>query len=315
MLKHRSYRIALGVSILFHLLLLLLYKPLAGLSGLIDFAKAEESPEEPLTFELVDSYEQPQELVETPEDARVDSPPEDARFLSDKNAQAQDMLDNDLVPNGLSFSEGISEFKTFAGGGALGDPSLSQSEQFDQEELNGEADPGNDERPQEGEDFYSSGDVPLLSQSLLSQQKKFSKQVLRGTTNPAAPSAGPFSDDADWNNQQSNADALGGISLSTYQWNYAPYLLYMKRRIREHLYPPTAFVQMGAISGDVTISFVLRRDGAVRDLKFVGNRGHNSFIDPSLNSIKASAPFKPLPDNFPDPYLELTWTFVYTVYR
>ncbi|MBN1482693.1 hypothetical protein EH223_11940 [candidate division KSB1 bacterium] len=300
-----------------HILLFLLYKPLAGISGLMDFAKAEDIADEPLTFELVDPYQEPQELVETPEDARIDAAPEDARFLSDKNARAQDMLDNDVVPDGLSFSEGISEFKTFAGGGPLGDPNMSQQEQpLYQEEINGETERGNDEYIQDGEQYpYRTGEVPLLSQSLISQQKKFSKEVLRGTTNPASPFANTFSDDADWDNQQSNAEALGGISLSTYQWDYAPYLLYMKRRIREHLYPPTAFVQMGAISGDVTISFVLRRDGAVRDLKLIGNRGHNSFIDPSLNSIKASAPFKPLPDDFPEPYLELTWTFVYTVYR
>ncbi len=318
MLKNRSYRIALGVSLVIHILLFLLYKPVAGISGLLDLAKADTQPDEPLTFELVDSYEQPQELVETPEDARVDAPPKDAQFLSDKNAQAQDMMDNSDLPDGLSFSDGISDYRTFAGGGPVGDPTAMQDQlsQQEQEELDGEQETGEDQRVQEGEqDPYKDGDVPLLNQQLSAQQKKFSKDVLRGTTNPASPFASQYSDDANWNNQQSNAEALGGISLSTYEWDYAPYLLYMKRRIRDHLYPPTAFMQMGAISGDVTLRFILRRDGTVRDLKLIDNRGHNSFIDPSLNSIKASDPFKPLPDNFPDPHLELTWTFVYSVYR
>ena len=315
MLKQRSYKIALGVSVVIHILLLLLYKPLAGISGFIDLAESEETVAEPLTFELVDPNE-PQELVESLEEARVDAPPEDAQFLSDKNAQAQDMLENSNVPDGLSYSEGVSEYKTFAGGGPVGDPTaMPQEEQMQPDETDGQ-ESGDDQEVKEGEeDPYRAGDVPLLSQSLSSQQKKFSKDVLRGTTNPASPFASPYSDDANWDNQESNAEALGGISLSTYEWEYGPYLLYMKRRIRDHLYPPTAFVQMGVISGRVTVSFVLRRDGAVRDLKLIGNQGHNSFIDPSLNSVRASDPFKPLPDTFPDPYLELTWTFVYSVYR
>ena len=314
MFQQRLYKIALGVSVLLHLLFFLLYKPLAGFSGLLSLAKAQEPASAPLTFELVDPYEQPQELVETPEDARLDHPPDNAQFLSDKNAQAQDMLKNSELPNGLSFNQGQTDYHIFAGG-QPGMPDMVQQEQQQQEENQGKSDRGADNEDVEGEQNpYLPGSAPILSQLLSSQQRKFSKEMLRGSPNPSSL-AGPFSDDANWNNQQSDAEALGGISLSTYEWDYAPYLLYMKRRIREHLYPPTAFVQMGAISGDVTISFVLHRNGTVSQLKFVGNHGHNSFIDPSLNSVKASDPFKPLPETFPDPYLELTWTFVYSVYR
>ncbi len=318
MLKNRTYILALVISIMFHLLLFLL-KPLVGVLGLADILKAEEPVEDaPLVFELVDPYQPPEELVETPEDARVDAPPDNAQFLSDKNARAQDMLDNVLLPDGLSFSDGVSDFKTFAGGGPIGDPTVwqNQQQQPPQDALDGERPDAEDLNDQDGErDPYDRGDVAILNEELATPQKKFSKEMLRGTTNPASPFRSQFSDDANWNNQQSSAEALGGISLSTYEWDYAPYLLYMKRRIREHLYPPTAFIQMGAISGQVTLSFVLRRDGTVRDLKFIDNEGHDSFIDPSLNSVKASDPFKPLPDHFPDPYLELTWTFVYSVYR
>lgn len=320
MQKNRTYIIAISISIIIHLVLFLL-KPIVGILGLADILKAEETgDEQPLVFELVDPYEPPQELVETPDDARVDAPPNDAQFLSDKNAQAQDMLDDAALPNGLSFSDGVSDYRTFAGGGPIGDPNVIQNQQQQQqqseEERQGEREDADDETVQDGErDPYKFGNVAILNEELSTPQKKFSRDVLRGTTNPASPFPSQFSDDANWNNQESSPETLGGISLSTYEWDYAPYLLYMKRRIREHLYPPTAFIQMGAISGEVTLRFILRRDGTVRDLSFISNKGHNSFIDPSLNSVKASDPFKPLPDHFPDPHLELTWTFVYSVYR
>ena len=304
----------MAVSIVVHILLFLLYKPLVGISGLIDLAKAEEAPEQPLTFELVDPYEQPQELVETPEDARVETPPADAQFLSDKNAQAQDKIDDMNLPDGLSFSDGVSDYKTFAGGGPIGDPTQreEQERQQEQEDIQGEMDHGQDSDVREGEqDPYRAGDVPLLSQALSQQQKKFSKDVLRGTTNPASPWAGTFSDDADWNNQQSSADILGGISLSSYEWEYGPYILYMKRRLREHWYPPAAYYRMGAVSGEVRVYIVLRRDGTLQEVKVLSNKGHESLVEPCTNAVKASDPFKPLPDHFPEARLELTWSFIY----
>ena len=303
MFKQKSYRIALGVSLLIHLILFLLYKPLAGITGLINLSDIQSPQEEPLTFELVDQSPQPQELVETPQDARTDQAPEDAQFLSDKNARAQDM-NPAALPNGLSFSQGVTDYKIFAGGQA-GGPQAAQQEQPQQEERQGKAEQGEAEKQRQGEkDPYTLGSEAIYSKAFSAmQKKKFDKKVLQGAQSRSSQRPNSFSDDANWNQQQSSAEALGGISLTTYQWDYAPYILYMKRRIRDHLYPPQAFVQLGAISGEVTLQFILRRDGTVRGLKIIGNKGHTAFIEPSLNSLKASDPFKPLPDSFPDPYL------------
>ncbi len=312
--QHRSYKIALGISILLHVILLLLYKPIAGISGWLEPFATPPAEQEPLTFELVDPNEQPQELVETPDQAATEEAPEDAQFLSDKNAQAQDMLADDM-PQGLSYNQGISEHRTFARGGDVGVAQQYQQQQ-PQQEQEGDSQK-NDKREQEGEENpYTQGDAAIYNEAFSAMQKqKFSKELLQGSQRQTNRPPNNFSDDTDWDNRDSSAETVGGVSLSTYNWDYAPYILYMKRRIRDHLYPPPAFMQMGAISGDVTLRFILRRDGSVRDLKLLGNQGHKSFIDPSLNSIRASDPFKPLPDSFPDPYLELTWTFVYSVYQ
>lgn len=313
MLQHRSYKIALGISLIVHIILLLLYKPISGISGWLELPKSSTIEDEPLMFELVDPAEPPQELVETPDAAQTETAPEDAQFLSDKNAQAQDMA-TENVPEGLSYSDGISDRRTFARGGDRGMAQMYQQQQPQQEQ---DGDSQNDDpEDQEGEeDPYTQGDAPIYNEAFSAMQKqKFSKELLQGAQRPTKQPPNNFSDDANWDNRDSSAEALGGVSLSTYNWDYAPYILYMKRRIRDHLYPPPAFMQMGAISGQVTVRFILRRDGTVRNLQMINNRGHKSFIDPSLNSVRASEPFKPLPESFPDPFLELTWTFVYSIY-
>ena len=124
-----------------------------------------------------------------------------------------------------------------------------------------------------------------------------------------------FSDDVNWDNRKFSADELGGVSLSTYSWDFAPYVTYMKRRLRDHIYPPPAFMQMGAISGEVVIRFKVYPDGSTRDIEIVGYKGHQALVETSLNAVKASSPFRPLPERFPDEFLGLTWTFIYSILR
>ncbi len=292
----KTYRIALGVSLLLHLLLLLLYVPLARL---MVPATPLQAAEEPLAFEFEE--EKPHELVETPESARVDKP-QDARFLSDKNALAQNLKKTE-VSDGLPYSEGRAEEKIFAGAAPVPAMTPQGAEAVRSEPAEARR-PSEEKPPEEGTPLYQ-------RQVFVQPGKRFSRDLLQ---QQSAPPAVPFTDSESWNNRRSSVDALGGVSLSTYEWDYAPYIFYMKQRIREHLYPPQAFVQLGAISGRVMLRFVLHRDGTVHNLEFLGSEGHKSFIEPSMNSIRASDPFKPLPADFPDPELELTWTFIYTVF-
>jgi len=313
LLPKNKIKIALTLSILIHLILLLLYKPLAGITGLLSRDNAEAALDEPLTFELT-SPEEPNELVETPFEAQTAEPPQDARYLSDKNARAQDMYAANDLPVGDAMSEGRSAYKTFAGE-ETAVPLQQSMKQSAFEEEQEELKTDESDRKQESESTdLSSGDIMLSQNTRTMPRPKFSKEILQSAQVPTSPNSS-FSDDQTWNNTASSAEAMGGVSLSTYEWDYAPYLFYMKKRIRDHLYPPQAFIQMGAISGEVTIRFTLNRDGSVHDLRLISNKGHKSFIEPSLNSIRASDPFKSLPTGFPDPYLELTWTFIFTVYR
>ncbi|HEM46562.1 MAG TPA: hypothetical protein ENO23_05895 [Alphaproteobacteria bacterium] len=74
-------RVALALSLLLHLLVLVAWRPIGRLTAVTAAEeRAEESP--PLVFEL----------VETPENALRERP-EEARFLSDKDAVARDERD------------------------------------------------------------------------------------------------------------------------------------------------------------------------------------------------------------------------------
>ncbi|MDZ7316111.1 MAG: energy transducer TonB [candidate division KSB1 bacterium] len=301
MSQRRTYRFALLASLVLHFLFLMLYMPLRGFLVPLEEAAAAAPP---LVFEFAEPPK-PQELVETPEDARIEKP-QKAEFLSDKNARAQDLYAADDLPEGLPYSEGRSEYKTFAGEPQPAQPT-APSARSDAETASAA-----ETSPQDAS-LQAEAGAPIFRREMSAATgRRFSRELLQGAS--SAASGSPFTDAENWNNRSSSAEALGGVSLSTYEWDFAPYIFYMKKRIRDHLYPPQAFVQMGAISGRVTLRFTLDRNGTVHNLEFINSEGHRSFIEPSMNAVRASDPFKPLPADFPDDHLELTWTFIYTVY-
>lgn len=104
---------------------------------------------------------------------------------------------------------------------------------------------------------------------------------------------------------------IGNITLNTTAWDFAPYLLDLKRRIRQKWIPPVAFAQLGAIHGYTWVHFRIYPDGKMEDLSIVETEGHDSLHRSSVNAIKGAAPFRPLPDKFPEDFLEITFGFYY----
>ena len=114
----------------------------------------------------------------------------------------------------------------------------------------------------------------------------------------------------DMDNRKTRALERGGLQLSTYAWDYAPYMQYLKRHIDRHISPPRAF-QLGIIDGTIRVKFRIWRDGRLEGPELIDYEGHNLLRDTSLKAVELSAPFKALPPDFPDEYLEIVGTFEY----
>ena len=273
----------------------------------------EAEASEPLVFE----FEQPNniELVETPDEAAVETPPDNAMFASDKNARAQDQYEGTDLEKGLAYSDGQSEYKLFAGGDnqpvMMNEQSVQDQAESTEQENN---DPAEEEKQDDIDPKWDGVQIFDKTEPKVGT-KKFTKELLGGFSGQRAGLDKNFSDDVNWNNKKFSAEDLGGVSLNTYAWDFAPYILYMKKRIRNHTYPPPAFTQMGAISGEVVIRFKVHPDGSISDLRMIEYKGHKALVETSLNAVKASNPFRELPRDFPENFLELTWIFIYSILR
>jgi outer membrane biosynthesis protein TonB len=115
----------------------------------------------------------------------------------------------------------------------------------------------------------------------------------------------------DFGEDGSASATIGNITLNTTEWDFAPYLLDLKRRIRQKWIPPVAFSVLGAIHGYTWVQFRIYPDGRLEQLSVLETEGHESLHRSSVNAINGAAPFRELPDHFPEEYLEIAFGFYY----
>ena len=157
-----------------------------------------------------------------------------------------------------------------------------------------------------------SGDAPLADAP---GQKVFSKNALTGSPDADArrpvpePKEGevPIADPR-------GAHEMGTFRLSTMDWNYVPWMEAFKSRLM-YLWSAPAAYYMGLIDGYTVIRFRVSRDGQLVRYEVLEHHGHETLQESSVNAIESVFPFRPLPADFPDSYLDITGTLIYPGYR
>ncbi len=102
---YRSRLLAIAASLSIHVLVLLLYSPIARIMpGSREVDQPAARAVQPMVFDL----------VETPDDA-LRGRPENATHVSNKDALARNEVRPEDLPRGEAYSEGISDYSTFRG--------------------------------------------------------------------------------------------------------------------------------------------------------------------------------------------------------
>ncbi len=287
-------KIAIVISLLIHLLLLMLYKPVSQwqIFPIADVLSADEPKEIEKRIEF--------QLVETPEDARSETPPEDTNLLSDKNSRARDQNSNADLPVGAPFSQGDLDVKELPAMASIASFSNASDQNQKQKQENQQAEEFEKETFDEGYTFQK------FSRQQLMKNQTFEQSTMSPPRSANRPT---------YDNQKFRADDLGGLTFNTYAWDFAPYMLAMKRKVEHNIFPPPAFTRMGLISGETILRFKVFPNGEVKDLKVLQYKGHQSLKETSLQAILNSSPFKPLPADFPEDFLEVTAKFSYYIQR
>jgi len=239
------------------------------------------SPPEPI-FQLEEPYKDRTiefELIETDPNSAIENPNSETNLISDRNNLARD--ENEMDQGNTPWSEGDFDDKNYQ-------PEIQPQT---------ETEPGREIL----KDILKDSDLAglLKPDEELSLEEYFQKTE----TDPKIS----------YENLLSSAPDFGGISFNTYDWEFAPYLLAMKRKISDKINPPYAFTHMGIIEGDSIIRFIVNQNGSVREIEILDSKGHSSLTTTSRTAIELSDPFMPLPNDFPEEYLEVTAKFAYII--
>ncbi|HZO18996.1 MAG TPA: TonB C-terminal domain-containing protein [Gemmatimonadaceae bacterium] len=117
-------------------------------------------------------------------------------------------------------------------------------------------------------------------------------------TAPAQPAGGGATGD--------RGTDVATVRTEGIEFPYPAYLQNIVRQIAKRFDPP----RRGALSAEVT--FLLRRDGSVADIRISSRSGNFEFDQDAMGAVEAAAragAFGPLPDGFPDDVLPVIFSF------
>lgn len=291
--------IAFGISMLLHLLLAGFSRRYAFFAGgtlptLVGQPKLQR-------FEMVVPP-----VVDNRTARKAERPPDEVRMPSDRNAVARDHAPKDVPKSDLPYARGevADAYNLIRGGGGArapaGDRKPSRAAEPRVDAQKGEVNVVPDDRTasaERGRDFAS-------------YLKRGGERARERDAYGEGASRGPT-----FRNEKGGVLQDGDISFSTYDWDFAPYMLKLKERIEAHMFPPAAFSLYGLIDGKNVVRFRIGRDGALLGMEALGYEGSKVLVETSTQALKLSNPFPPLPPDFPDQYLEVTGQFRYELIR
>ncbi len=284
----RVRRYTIIISILLHFIIFFVAEKTIDFS-LLGTGNIPESIDEPIVFDLSND-KQPKQIIETTEEQKSQEKAEKPDYFSDKNSIARNKENRNDLKTGSPFSKGDIDSPTLPEISDIGKPikdSIKQDKNIKEEAVK----KNNPELISE-----SVEDVKKINRKEIKPGRDYRNQILR-------------------KNILSKVKKYGGFAFNTYDWNFAPYLLELKRKIQSNIFPPLAFSKLGMISGESLLKFRIQPDGRLTDLVLLDSKGHKSLTDTSIKAVDISAPFPKLPDDFPEPYLEVTGKFIYFVRR
>lgn len=267
--------IALLLSLIVHVVILLLIK--FGNVFVIDLSSENEDIPKEVTFVFPEN--KPKQIVENLNENEF--LPDFSDLLSDKNSKAQN-------PNLL---ENIGQ-TPFSHGNI---PQANLSQPFSEPAYT---------KPKPQSKFTRDALTGKYTENVLQperqqeQSKSMQSPVSDGTNNMLEQ-------------KEFSADDVGNITLSTYAWEWAPYINYFKKRLYRVWYVPAAYYRLGLIHGFTIIRFTMNREGSLLGYEVLKHEGHSSLQQSSINAVNAAFPLKALPAHFPEETLTLTLRMIY----
>ena len=276
--QRRIYVVTIALSLVLHFLFLFIFD---FDFMLIDWGAESDEVPQPVTVVFPENI--PRRIVENINE--TDEIPERADLLSDRNSRAMNPELFDVTTDQPASQGNIPYENLTLPNQAEQSSNLLPAKKFSRDALI------SDQGSARQENFFSRKEENYRPNQLTQRNQE--------TT------------DNKFDQRKFSADQLGSLTLSTYAWEWAPYINAMKRKLYQVWFAPPAYSQLGLIHGQTTIQYSISRDGDLIEYNVLQHVGHASLKQSSINAIESLFPFKTLPVNFPDEKLTIRATLIY----
>jgi hypothetical protein len=257
-----------------------------------DLVQAQPPPPIELVFaDAPKPRDEPSEFTELPED-RADTPPEKADFLSNVDSRARDE----------SPATGESRLPRLEGASDAPHVALVPGETAQEPSA---PSPETQEPPDPAE--FAAG-------SLSRTRPAPRPREVPPSPDPRLLLMRPGNSDIFQEsllNPEGETPLYGGISLNTMAWDYAPWLQKFVRDFLRDWRAPYAY-HMGLIDGWHVLELEIDPGGRLLRLDVREKEGSDALVQNSKLTLRALAPYQPLPESFPDKSLILRFKLTYS---
>ncbi len=307
-----------------------------------DVVRRTQEPDDQVEIVFEDADEpwlepdRPTEYTSVPDRHAAEAPPENPDFLALNDSRAADLLEggDDGRPGTERASEvdqvAISAHRGGAPEGGLAMLETPESRDGEGEDLDaGRGSDAVDERGSEAPPEDEGDTAPGAEDGEADTDGEAEEPAEEAATAPelvdlrpdAPPSilddSGGVSGDPTFDYDQTAASSggnmiqFGEFRLNTLSWDFAPWLENFKQDFLPHWIPPYAY-RLGVIDGKTILRLVVEPDGTIGGLEVIERVGHESLHQASTAALRATAPFAPLPPDFPEDRLVLELGLLYT---
>ena len=100
------------------------------------------------------------------------------------------------------------------------------------------------------------------------------------------------------------------LAFDASEFKHRGYMRILKEKIESIWRYPTDAVRKNR-SGDLYIMFTIKRNGELGDVEILRTSGYRSLDRAAMQALKDAEPFWPLPDDWPEEFLEIKGHFIY----
>lgn len=114
-------------------------------------------------------------------------------------------------------------------------------------------------------------------------------------------------------NLESRAEIRGGFQLSSYEWEYAPYMNEWIQKIQKAWIPPISFLAGHGRGGRVVVDVMIDKSGKMLDMKVLYRNVNEDMTTSAKDAVLRTFKLQPLPEQFPDSTLSVIFNMIYNI--